>query len=257
MIRTWPQFHRRVRRQQDKLLVRLDDYPRSILVTGCQRSGTTMLARLITGSDGMVNYWFGRDDELDAALILAGRHPETPRGRYCFQTTYLNECMPEYFEHSGHSIVWVLRNPHSVVYSMLHNWRRFALNELFEACGAEYLKPAERKWYDRLGVIGVSSLKRACYSYVGKVGQLARLADAAQPNQLIALDYDDLVRNKEAMLPRLYQQIGLSYEPAYAEAIRGGSVDKASKLREAERQLIDEICLPAFVDAKRYLTLLP
>jgi ligand-binding sensor domain-containing protein len=44
------------------------------------------------------NYWFGRDDELDAALILSGHVDHQQNGRYCFQTTYINECFREYFE---------------------------------------------------------------------------------------------------------------------------------------------------------------
>jgi hypothetical protein len=51
----------------------------------------------------MTQYYFGSDNELDAALILSGRVAHEPQGRYCFQTTYLNECYSEYFEHrDGH-----------------------------------------------------------------------------------------------------------------------------------------------------------
>ncbi len=123
------------------LLHRIDEFPDSVLVTGCQRSGTTALARAINASPAMVDYRFGRDDELDAAQILAGRVDHVPRGRYCFQTTYLNQCYGEYLEHrSPQRIVWVLRNPYSVVYSMVYNWGRFAFNELFAACGSPLLE---------------------------------------------------------------------------------------------------------------------
>jgi hypothetical protein len=43
---TWPKFARSVRSKQDKLLSRLEEFPDSILIAGCQRSGTTMLARI-------------------------------------------------------------------------------------------------------------------------------------------------------------------------------------------------------------------
>jgi len=103
-IITWKKFAPEVRPGGCNLLARLDEFPNSILVSGCQRSGTTMLLRLITQSEGMVNYWFGRDDELDAALILSGFEPHTPHGRYSFQTTYLNECAHEYYDHvNGHN----------------------------------------------------------------------------------------------------------------------------------------------------------
>src|SRR5215471_17197891 len=45
--RTWRRFHRGVRRRGLPLLKNLPSYPRCILVAGCQRSGTTMLTRLI------------------------------------------------------------------------------------------------------------------------------------------------------------------------------------------------------------------
>ena len=258
MITTWPQFHRQVRRRQDRLLATLDRYPDSILVTGCQRSGTTMLARLFTGTEGMVNYWFGRDDELDAALVLSGRHEEMPRGRYCFQTTYLNENVGEYFEHAGHRIVWVLRNPHSVVYSMLYNWgkfgSRFALNELFDAVGQPHASEPERRRLAWLGRLAVSPLHRACYAYVGKVSQLFRLAGEPLDNRLIVVEYDELVRRKEALLPWLYEQVGLPWKGEYADSVRGGSVDKASRLTPGEREAIDRICLPTYERARACVT---
>ena len=120
-ICSWRQFDRHVRPGGCSLLRRLDDFPNAILVAGCQRSGTTILSRVLTQSEGMVEYSFGKDDELDAALILSGRVEHEPAGRYCFQTTYLNNCVQEYFAHSEYKLVWALRNPFSVVYSMLHN----------------------------------------------------------------------------------------------------------------------------------------
>lgn len=151
-INTWRKFSRCVKFRQDKLLLRLDDFPNSILIAGCQRSGTTMLARIITQSEGMVNYWFGPDDELDAALILSGHEAHQPRGRYCFQTTYLNERYPEYFEHENFRMVWILRNPHSVVHSMLHNWKDFALNNLFSSCAAQLVEERYRRRHEILGI---------------------------------------------------------------------------------------------------------
>ena len=40
-----------------------------------------------------------------------------PAGRFCFQTTYLNNHVFEYFEHDHYQLIWVLRNPFSVVVS--------------------------------------------------------------------------------------------------------------------------------------------
>jgi hypothetical protein len=120
-ITDWGQFARRVRVDGCELLMNLDSFSDTILVAGCQRSGTTALSRLITESEGMTNFWFGQDDELDAALILAGRVQCENQGRHCFQTTYIDDNYHEYFDHKNYKMIWVIRNPYSVVYSMLNN----------------------------------------------------------------------------------------------------------------------------------------
>ena len=129
-ITHWKQFISKIRPKKDALLKNIDCYDNSVLVTGCQRSGTTILSRIIAQSEGMTNYFRDIDDELEAALILSGYKQLPPTGRYCFQTTYLNENYYEYFNiGESHKIIWVLRNPYSVICSMLHNWRNYALNE--------------------------------------------------------------------------------------------------------------------------------
>ena len=41
-------YNKEVRSRGYNLINRLDDFPNSVFVTGCQRSGTTMLSRIIT-----------------------------------------------------------------------------------------------------------------------------------------------------------------------------------------------------------------
>ena len=147
-INAWRRFGKKVRSNKCDLLKCLKNYPDSVLVSGCQRSGTTMLARLFTASEGMVKYYFGVDDEHDAALLLAGIEEKPQEGRYCFQTTYLNECYREYLNNDlSFKLIWVVRNPFSVVYSLLYNWDSFALDELFEACGVEVLDTDAKQRY--------------------------------------------------------------------------------------------------------------
>jgi hypothetical protein len=255
-IKTWQKFGRLVRSNGCNLLNRLDDFPDSVLITGCQRSGTTMLSRIITNSQGMVNYWFGPDDELDAALILSGVVAHDPKGRYCFQTTYLNECVGEYLEHkSRYKMVWVLRQPFSVVHSMVHNWKNFALNELFEACATDLLDEKERKRYAKYGVWGVNRLRRAGLSYCGKVSQLFKLHERLPADQLIIVDYDVLVRRKTVLLPELYRFIDLPYRPEYADMIHNKSIAKHSKLSKKAHMLIEKTCLHLYEEAGKLVTL--
>ena len=251
-IKSWQGFGREVRSKGCHLLARLDEFPESVLVTGCQRSGTTALARIITTSDGMVNYWFGKDDELDAALILAGEVNHAPEGRYCFQTTYLNECYSEYFDHAnGHKIIWVIRNPYSVVYSMLKNWGRFAFNELFEACGLSYLPDEHKKRYSRFGKLAIPRIRRACFSYIGKTTQLFEIRKGLWKDNILIVDYDNLVINKDLVLPKIYRFIGLSYQQRYANKLNSGNINKAQKLSHIERKTIKQLCVPIYDQAKR------
>jgi hypothetical protein len=253
-IRSWKQFVREVRSRGCHLLERLDEFPNSILVTGCQRSGTTMLSRIISLSDGMVDYWFGRDDELDAALILAGVVDHPPRGRYCFQTTYLNECYREYFRHrNGHKIIWLFRNPFAVVYSMLNNWNRFALHQLFLRCGVDLLSQKEKKRHRIFGKYGIRRLRKACYAYVGKTRQAFELQDTFSREEIFFVDYDDLVDRKQDVLSAIYDFVNLDYKSEYAEKIHRRSVGKSERLSRRQKEIVEEICLPVYEEAKNAL----
>jgi len=254
-IKTWPRFAKSVRSKQDQLLSRLDDYPDSILIAGCQRSGTTMLARLITRSEGMVNYWFGPDDELDAALILSGQVEHEPRGRYCFQTTYLNERYPEYFGHKTFRLVWVLRNPHSVVYSMLHHWRRFALNELFSSCATPLLDARYQRRFEMFGHWGVPRLWRACYAYNAKTSQIRQLRAHLDESRLQVVDYDELVKNKARILPHIYEFLGLPYKNENEQAIKLSSLTKFRRAGGRERDAVEHLCMPVYRQLLEFITL--
>lgn len=251
MIHTWREFVYLVRGRNVRLLGRLEDFDNPVLVAGCQRSGTTAVARLITSSAGMTEYWFGRDDELDAALILSGYVPHEARGRYCFQTTYLNESYPEYFDHVGkYKLVWIVRNPYSVIYSMLKNWGRFAFNELFDACGAGLADTQELARYRRYGKLAISRVRRACLAYNGKSSQLFEILERLGPQNVAVIEYDELTRNKTEILPQLYRFLDIEYAECYGDKIHASSLDKASKLSAKDRAVIADLCLPVYERAK-------
>jgi hypothetical protein len=248
---SWKKFHHDIRSEGCNLLVGLQRFPDSILIAGCQRSGTTILARLISESDGMVNYRTRDDDELDAALILCGHELPSLEGRYCFQTTYLNECYREYLNESyRYKLVWVLRNPYSVVCSMRYNWDRFAFNELFDACGYPLLTEEEKRRHDRYGPISTSRIYRACLAYVGKELQAVELTRHLSDSKFMVVDYDDLVQNKSQLLSRIFEFIELPYKSRYAEKIHGRSLRKSDWLTKRERKRIGELCVPVYENLK-------
>ena len=235
------------------MLKRLDDFPEAILVAGCQRSGTTAIARMITDSDGMAKYRFGPDDELDAALILSAYVDHEPKGRYCFQTTYLNNCHEEYLQHRNYKLIWVLRTPRSVVYSMLHNWKRGALNRLFHTCGSTLLGERAKERYERFGIFAFSRLTKACLSYNAKVSQVFVLKERLRADQLLIVDYDDLTSSQDRVLPVMYDFAGLPFKNEYSAKIHSKSRDKAEGLSKKARATTESTCLPVYDEARKLI----
>lgn len=253
-ITSWKQFNSTSYRQDCQLLARLDEFPESILVTGCQRSGTTILSRVLNRSDGLTNYWFGPDDELDAALILSGHVEHQPKGRYCFQTTYVNACYREYFRASASfKMVWVLRTPFSVIHSMLYNWRDEAIDMLFGQCAIPALTGLDEWRYRLLGINGISRLRRACWAYAAKTRQIFEIMRHLSPDQLMLVDYDELVTHKQIVLPAIYGFVNLSYAPRYADEIHAKSIDKKGRLSAVEIATIQELCEGIYQEARKLL----
>jgi hypothetical protein len=248
-VKSWAQFDRKVRFSGRKLLGQLDNFHNAILVAGCQRSGTTALTRVIAGSEGIEDIQFSKDDELDAALILSGRVSYQPQGRYCFQTTYLNSSYPEYFEHTDYKLIWVLRNPSSVIYSMLYNWKCAALNRLFRHCGVALLEGSEQWWYEHLGTFSIPRLRRACLSYNAKMSQIFTLREKLGEDRLFIIEYDELIRNKDTMLPMVYQFVGLPYRKEYSAKLHSRSFNKASKFHAKHEELLESVCMPVYEKA--------
>jgi hypothetical protein len=254
-LRTWQRFHRGPRRSSRPLLGELARYPDAVLVAGCQRSGTTMLTRLIARSPGFRGLALTSDDELDAALALAGEI-ELPAGpRYCLQTTYLNERHPEY-ELMGpqNRLIWVLRNPRSVVYSMVYNWRRFALNELYASCGLRLAASPRQRHPGRPWPLGPSRIEKACLSYSGKTAQIKAIGPLVGTDRVLVLDYDELVTSPQEWLPRVFAFIGAPYDPSYAAGIRSSSLNKAQRLRDSAMRLIAETAEPVYRDCLGLVT---
>lgn len=253
-VRSWAAFNTIVKQPDRPLLATLDDYLDPILVAGCQRSGTTALARLLKRADGMIDHAFGHDDELDGALLLAGYATRGTDGRHCFQTTYLNDRVGEYFEHGNFRLIWMLREPRSVVYSMLHNWKRGALNRLFEACGAEVLAQNDPAPSRSITWLGPSRIAKACSSYVAKTAQTFELARRLEP-RIAVVDYDELVAKKETMLPELCEFVGLPYEPRLAAGLHARSVDKREQLGARDAAYVDWFCSAVYDRARAQRTI--
>jgi hypothetical protein len=240
-IRSWAAFHTLVKQPHLPLLAKLDGFGNPILVAGCQRSGTTALARLFKRVDGIVDHTFGHDDELDGALLLAGYASRGTEGRHCFQTTYLNDRFREYFEHRDFRLIWMLREPRSVVYSMLNNWKRGALNRLFDACGAEVLAQLDPKPALRTAWLGPSRLTKACASYVAKTAQTFELCEMLG-SRIAVVDYDELVAKKLELLPALCEFAEVAFNHRLVEGLHARSIVKRNRLGTRDAEYVDRLC---------------
>lgn len=251
--RSWRRFHLGPRQSGEPLLKNLNRYPNAVLVAGCQRSGTTMLTRIIARSAGFRGLSLTDDDELDAALALNGQIDLPLDVRYCLQTTYLNERYLEYQTLGpGHRLIWVLRNPQSVVYSMVFNWRRFALNELYEGCGVALATTDRLRRSGMPWPWGPSRIEKGCLSYSAKIAHIEWIRQVLPAHQVFVVDYDELVRAPGDWLPRIFHFIGEPYLDAYAAAVRVDSVAKAMRLSATAKSLIASQAEPIY---SRCLTL--
>jgi hypothetical protein len=213
-----------------------------------------MLTRLIARTPNFRGLALTDDDELDAALALCGEIDLPLDTRYCFQTTYLNQRYPEYSTLGpDHRLIWVVRNPKSVIYSMVYNWRRFALNELYEGCGlalanSPRLQNSRWPW-----PAGPSRVEKACLSYAAKTAQIEEILRLVPREHVFVVDYDALVTAPQTWLPHIFSFIGEPYDHRYAKSVRSTSLGKA-RLSRNDACLVSEIAQPVY---ERCLRLVP
>jgi hypothetical protein len=96
----------------------------------------------------------------------------------------------------------------------------------------------------------VARIRRACYSYNGKTRPLFELHRTLDAQSLIVVDYDDITPRKDEWLPRVYRFIDHPYRASYGERIHPKSVNKADRLSNRERALVEELCVPVYQQAR-------
>jgi hypothetical protein len=137
---------------------------------------------------------------------------------------------------------------------MLHNWKRGALNRLFSHCGNELLFESERNIYALFGVFGISRLRKACLSYNAKTAQTKILNKTLSPDRIMIVDYDDLIRNKNILMPKIYDFVDLKYSVELASRLHTKSLSKADRFSQKEAEVIESVCMPFYQEARKYLT---
>lgn len=85
--------------------------------------------------------------------------------------------------------------------------------------------------------------------YVAKTRQLIELFEVYGGEKILVVDYDELVLNKESILPKIYQFIDLPYTPVYHSKIHQGSLHKKSRLTHKENHIIRRLAQPIYETA--------
>lgn len=247
-VKSWAQFDRQIRYRDRKLLTKLSNFEAPVLVAGCQRSGTTILTRILQDALSMTPLQVTKDDELDAALILSGEISAPSDLRCCFQTTYVNDHWTEYFEHRNYKLVWIIRRPEAVVRSMLLNWSRAALRRLFRACGRHALDEKRSRRYDRFGALAFSRIEMACYSYNIKTAQVHAFANKIPSDRLYILDYDDLIGNSAVLLPRVFEFAEIPFDERFLSRLKKPNrVKNNLQLAELDKAAVDKLCTAEYL----------
>ena len=137
---------------------------------------------------------------------------------------------------------------------MAYNWKRFALNELYEDVGAaratsQRLRRAKAPW-----PFGTSQVEKACLAYSAKTSQVLAIQKFVRPHQLLILEYDALVRDLARWLRRVFEFIDEPYQDTYASFVRQDSIHKADRLSRRVTQVIEAYAVPTY---KECLALVP
>ncbi len=224
------------------LLARLDDYENSLLISGCHWPSTTAVTRLLQRTGGFADHGFGHDDEFDGALLLAGYVTRFSSERHCFQTTYLNDGFREYLDHEDFKLIWILREPRSVVASLLTRWKRAALDALLP--GGEHADADSRS-----SLSGASRIDKACSAYTAAATQALEL-HARLGRRIAIVDYDDLAAHRDRLLPQLCELAGTAFDRQLLSHLHGKHVHRGDTLAGWEAARVDYLAAPAYWGAR-------
>jgi hypothetical protein len=220
------------------LLAKLDEYRDALLIAGCDWSAVTAITHLFKRLHGFAESVSSpNDDELDGALPLAGLSPyRRASGRPCFQTTYLGERYREYFAHEHFKLVWIVREPHAAVHSILaRRERERARRPAFALVGNSPHK-------------GASRLEKACTAYTASMKQMLELKERLG-ERVVVVDYDELSADRTRLLPALCRFASVGCNASLLRHLHGKSVRKGT-LASFEAAIVDQLAMPAYRRAR-------
>ncbi len=239
-INSWSDFYAAV--GDEPYFAKLDGCPGALLIGGCDWAASTAITRLFKRLACFADSSWGHDDELDGALLLAGRSERRTVGRPCFQTTYVRERYREYFAHDDFKLIWVVREPRAAVSSLLSSRERTLPHR--NALGLAG-KSA--------GGLGASRLEKACAAYIASIRQTLELKERLG-ERVAVVDYDELAADRSRLLPALCRFANVACDSHVLRHLHGKSVRKGA-LASFEAAIVDQLALPAYRRARSAATL--
>jgi hypothetical protein len=148
----------------------------------------------------------------------------------------------------------MLREPRSVVHSLLQSWKRSGSNRSFDARDADVVDPkkARRTYVGTHG--GCSRLDRACASYVAETEQTFALRERLGARMAI-VDYDDLVAHRDILLPQLCEFAEIPYDRDLTRQLHGKRARNSARLAAWEARHVDDLCDEVYRKARSLRTI--
>ena len=72
--------------------------------------------------------------------------------------------------------------------------------------------------------------------------------------KVLIVDYDDLVKNKDEVLPSIFRFLNLDYQERYADIIQQISLEKSKHLSKQESNAIKELCEAEYLRARALIS---
>jgi hypothetical protein len=217
------------------------DGRRFVLVTGCQRSGTSWLRKVL--AETLLHA--AAPKELDVCNFLVNGHalPTLEASVVVLQTTFANIYADSFARLPPNvSVVLMARNPYSVCRSLVYNWDSLSVeyaHRCGETSGGSDFDSDDGRW----------QAASAIYRQSMRAG--LRIV-TERPAHTRLLVYDEFVHDLWAGLSQLALLLGHPFKPSMGEVLADLSTTTKHLSLPAEfRQLITEQCLAPFEELLR------
>src|ERR1044071_73862 len=248
---SWEELYRRIlstdlagrlfERVGERVGERVSGESRSVvLVTGCQRSGTTWMRKLLAEA------WPGavapKEQEVCAYLVAGAELPAPEARVQVLQTTFANVYVESFLRlPPAVPVIVMARNPFSVCRSLVHNWDSLSIEHAH-----------------RIGEVGHIALDREIDQWRAAVNiyvqsmRAGRELLARRSERARRVLFDDVVGDVPAALHTPSGFIGRPLEPASVRTVANPEVtDKQRSLPDGFRSLIASQCVTPYDDLRR------